>query len=665
MVSILLTAPAFFDESLQRKRESAEVWDKADEEDGTGLYPVRVWNEIVNCGGSFCTITFERLCVPYTKTHDPAETADAAERESPAETIDAAEKEPLNKTINDVNNDAARAGSYFADYRLLVRDVDGNIMTEQIVACFPVCFEECYWIRDFSGDGFADLAFCTSYQIDEDYRRSDMRNTFFIWNEENSCFEESVLPLDAPTAWESVSVPLWNEELSVVISFAGNDDVAGNPVLEMYSFLHGEWQKVRRLESVYSEDEFESLDKPKFMGQRRELLYVGGEVTGESIVESGYDAGTVWCRRDSVWSRYYEGNLSLYPDAWYFAKMEESMEGVIVEKYVRIRQQEVAGDLTLRPESTTSEERNQGQNGTVADEGHMGETGEAYRRVYDSWSDMREDWDLPYAAQETFEVLLELYGQVDMLGDYEPGDTGLYPLYLDAFYKMIKQDELVTDLESGDAVVLSELSFFERPLYPLEEGEDAYQPELYEYYFFDVDGDGAPELTVHQHAAGFMVFDYDMRTDSYSVWYDAEACWYMLLGSKKVLWAWDGRYLAFYQLDESGKEVGETFCLSDYYNSEQAVYLVMLPKFAEGSEGGIEERAQGMYSRADDQWYFRVTGEQYAKITQRYWDAYETGQECMEQKALTYEELFGALTEAESDEYDNEVCGMFAYRDGE
>lgn len=674
--SVLFAAAAFWNRSLLEKQDPGQILsaetcgtDALSGEETAEASPVLVWAECVTMGKRSCTITFERMGPPYKDGQTDTDTARADECES----TDAVRMEEYGSI-----------GALFADYRLSVRDVDGGLLSAQMVPHFPVGFEETYWIRDFSGDGFVDIAFCTSCQTEEDYRRRDMKNTFLIWNVETSCFEEHILPLGEASAWESVGILLWNEELSSVISFAGDDD-AGKPVLEMYSFIGGDWQKVRRLESIYAEDGSESPDRPEFMGQRRELLYVDGEVDGENILESNYEAGTIWCRRDSVWSRYYEGNLCLYPDPWYFNRIETPIGGMMAEKYVRVRQEDDAADLPACREEYDEESAlwQEGADGLPAEQ----ESG-AYRRVYENWSRMREEWELPYVDTETFEFLLQCYENVDMSGEYEQGDQELYPLYLDAFYKLVKQDALVTDPENGETVVMSELSFFERPLYPLEEGEDAYQPEQYAYYFFDMDGDGAPELTVYQRAVGFLVFDYDLQTDSYSVWYDAEACWYMLSGSKKVLWAWDGgTYLAFYQLDENGEEGGQTFCLSGYYDGEQALYLVMLPKgrtFADTPDEGKAEssgaadekqsenagaggaltgaampermKAQGMYSVADDQWYFRVTGEQYSKITERYWDAYETADRRMDQEALTYEELFGTfLTEAGGNDDGNPV----------
>ena len=554
-----------------------EQGDAGGETDGTEAvseafeesFPVLVWSESVSCGESSYQMRFERISPLY-----------------------------------DTAPDTAEMPSYHADYMLSLWDADGALVSEQVVADFPVRMEAVYWIRDFSGDGFADIALCTTY------KSSNMMNTFYIWNTEVSRYEASSLPLKDDASMETG--PLWNEELSCVITFHGTDWDASMPVLEMYSFLGGEWQIVRRLEAIGIEGQYHGDHILDYSGERRELLYENGEVIGETIVKSSYDAGTIWYRPDSVWSCYYEGNLCLYPDGRYWEKIETSVGGFPVEKYVRMREDD-----------------------------------EAYQREYDDWHDMLEDRRLPYVDTETFAFLRDAYADVDFSGEFERGDLDTYPRYLDAFYQLFCGDALLTDRETGETMLLSDFRFFE-DLFLSEEGEDGAwsKKDQYSFYFFDMDGDGAPELTVYQFAEGYVVLDYDEETDAYTIWYDAEACWYGLVGSRKMLWAWDGRYLAFYQLDENGDAACETFCGSMYYNGEEAVYLVMLPTCAKEDERLIvpdEIRAQGRYSRWDEQWYFRVTGDQYGEITDAFWDAYES---CYGQKDLetyTYEELFGAL----------------------
>lgn len=528
--------------------------------------PVLVWSESVSCGGASYQMRFDRISPLY-----------------------------------DTASDTAGTPSYHADYRLSLLDADGAIMSEQVVADFPALFEEVYWIRDFSGDGFVDIAFCTTY------KSSNMMNIFYIWNTENARYEASSLPLKDHASMETGA--LWNEELSCVITFHDTDWDTAMPVLEMYSFVDGEWQIVRRLEAIGIEGEY-YMDHLEYSGERRELLYENGEVIGETIVESNYDAGTIWYRPDSVWSCYHEGNLCLYPDERYWERSETSVGGFPVVRYVRVREDD-----------------------------------EAYRREYDDWHDMLEDRKLPYADTETFAFLRDAYADVDFSGEFERGDLSTYPRYLDAFYQLFCGDALLTDRETGEAMLLSDFRFFE-DFFLSEEVEDRgwSKKDRYSFYFFDMDGDGAPELTVYQFAVGYVVLDYDEETDAFTIWYDAEACWYGLVGSRKMLWAWDGRYLAFYQLDENGDAACETFCGSMYYNGEEAVYLVMLPNYAREEERIFvpeDIRAQGRYSRSDEQWCFRVTGEQYEEITDAFWDAYES---CYEQKDLetyTYEELFG------------------------
>ncbi len=555
----------FGQEVQETAKESART--ESDSEELEESFPVLVWSESVSCGESSYQMRFDRISPLY-----------------------------------DTAPDTADAPSYHADYRLSLLDADGAVVSEQIVADFPVYMEEVYWIQDFSRDGFADIAFCTTY------KRSNMMNTFYIWNMERSRYEASSLPLEDDASMEVG--PLWNEELSCVITFHGWDWDTAQPVLEMYSFVDGGWQIVRRLEAIGIEGQYHGDYILDYSGERRELLYENGEVIGETIVESNYDVGTIWYQSDSVWSCYYEGNLCLYPDERYWERSETSVGGVFVKKYV----------------SRT----------------------EPYRRERGDWRDMLDDRRLPYADEETFQFLKDAYADIDFSGEYEIGDIDTYPLYLEAFYKLIQGDALLTDRETGGTMLLSEFRFFE-DFFLSEEVEDGAwsKKDNYTFHFFDMDGDGAPELTVYQYAEGYVVLDYDAGTDTFTVWCDAESCHDWVIGSRKLLWSWYGQYMEFYLLDENGEKECSTFCGDVYHDGEEANFHVMVPEYVKGDERisvPEEMQAQGMYSKVDGQWYFRLTGEQYLEITRACRDAYyELVHGRKDLETYTYEELFGAL----------------------
>ncbi|MDE6675390.1 MAG: hypothetical protein K2K19_11380, partial [Acetatifactor sp.] len=106
------------------------------------------------------------------------------------------------------------AGQRRADYRLTVKDEAGQVIASQMIVNYPIPFEEAYWLEDFSGDGMADLAFCTDKTIGTGYIGSTLET--FIWNEENRCYEHKQLPgISWDDAWPRS--PSWNREESVII----------------------------------------------------------------------------------------------------------------------------------------------------------------------------------------------------------------------------------------------------------------------------------------------------------------------------------------------------------------------------------------------------------------------------------------------------------------
>ena len=124
-----------------------------------------------------------------------------------------------------------------------------------------------------------------------------------------------------------------------------------------------------------------------------------------------------------------------------------------------------------------------------------------------------------------------------------------------------------------------------------------------------------------------------------------ENFWYAILGSKKIAWIWDGKYLAFYQLGSGGDVECQTLGISSWFNEEESLQMVMLPVYTK--EEGIDIpdwlKEQGVFSQSDGQWFFRITETQYEELMAPYWEAYFESEEEIEKVTYTYEELFGSL----------------------
>lgn len=212
-----------------------------------------------------------------------------------------------------------------ADYRLMVVDGAGNAVWKQDMIHYPVCFEEVHWMVDVSGDGYADIIFCTDY-ISQPLPNAELQ--FLIWDGEKGQY---VLrnPVEG-----YVYGPLWNEGMS---GFAFYEKGFNNWVHDkkMYVFDEGGWTLRAEItvdsenrDKPYFEDGFqEEIYYKELAYFRREIIYGDGGKSREII-------------RDDTWDGdkdYYdkEKHLQLYPGyEWEVLEMELDTGGTVL-KYVK------------------------------------------------------------------------------------------------------------------------------------------------------------------------------------------------------------------------------------------------------------------------------------------------------------------------------------------
>lgn len=256
---------------------------------------------------------------------------------------------------------------------------------------------------------------------------------------------------------------------------------------------------------------------------------------------------------------------------------------------------------------------------------------------YEYWADFSYEKNLPYAGRQTFEAVRGFYSEIDFFGEFQKGDTEVYGEYREAFLKLLQNEMPFRNRESDENVYLKDFGRF----------KEKYAPQELEYYFFDMNEDGFPELTIENNWDTY-IFQYDAKADAFVLWYSMESGWYSLIGSRKVMWLGEGKYLAFYLLDQEGEAECETFFLANWFNEEESLYVVMVPQYhREAGRITVTEdmKAEGIYERYSGQWYFRVTEEQWYELADIYLEAERTAREKIKDVTYTYEELFGSLVQ--------------------
>ncbi len=256
---------------------------------------------------------------------------------------------------------------------------------------------------------------------------------------------------------------------------------------------------------------------------------------------------------------------------------------------------------------------------------------------YEHWTDFSYERNLPYTSQQTFEAVRGFYSEIDFFGEFQKGDTEVYGEYKEAFFKLLQNEMPFFNRETGENVYWKDFGFGDyKKKYDLQE---------LEYCFFDMNEDSFPELTIKKNGDSY-IFQYDAEADACVLWYSMESGWYSLIGSRKVMWLGEGKYLAFYLLDQEGRVECETFFFANWFNEEESLYVVMIPQYNRET-GRItvaeEMKAEGIYERCSGQWYFRVTEEQWDELVDIYLEAEQMAREKIKDVTYTYEELFGSL----------------------
>lgn len=203
------------------------------------------------------------------------------------------------------------SGALRADYCLTVRDEAGDIIASQTIVNYPVSYEEAYWLEDFSGDGIADIAFCTDMSIGTDYWGTALKT--FVWNGKEKCYEYRELPECGMNF-----CPVWNREEAVMIRPAG--PVSDPDCWEVYSIVDGQWQRVRRLEPVEEPDENGQTKRAGY----REILYRDEEILEERYME---EKGGIWLKSDYT--------VNLYPFGKEWTNVPVTIGGRTLDKVVR------------------------------------------------------------------------------------------------------------------------------------------------------------------------------------------------------------------------------------------------------------------------------------------------------------------------------------------
>lgn len=241
---------------------------------------------------------------------------------------------------------------------------------------------------------------------------------------------------------------------------------------------------------------------------------------------------------------------------------------------------------------------------------------------------------IPYADEETYEIIKGAYEKVDFCGEFRTGDRDIYDEYKVIFFKLLHNEIAFIKLETGEESYFKDVTELHGKI------------EEYDYYFFDVDEDGKPELGVRDSSNQYF-FKYDSETERCILWDTIEGAWEQWFGSLKLGNPWGGgQYMLFTQLNKEKDATVETECFSIWFSEEECLHMVMLPIYKDKQKEVVVTdamKACGILDLSRGQWFFRLTDGQYEEITAAYMEAYDLAEEERKKITYTYDELFGSL----------------------
>ena len=257
------------------------------------LSPGVIWSEFVENEGKYI-ITFERTSIPYSHIY-------------------------------------SEIYGMMADYKLTVKNENDNTIWERRVTNYPIQYEEVYWIKDISKDGYPDIIFCTDY-IGQP--TPNTRLDFWIWNSKKEEFELMNLPV------KYMLMPIWNERLSTLMFFEeGFNHYVDD--MKMYSFDEEEWKLYSEVITDTQSDEkcvFKNgFEEEKYYKELdyfwREVFYKDEQIIAENLLENA-----PWWDENSIWYRDNDENEPLYPERMWKREHIGLAKGKDICKYIMVKQ---------------------------------------------------------------------------------------------------------------------------------------------------------------------------------------------------------------------------------------------------------------------------------------------------------------------------------------
>ena len=252
-----------------------------------------------------------------------------------------------------------------------------------------------------------------------------------------------------------------------------------------------------------------------------------------------------------------------------------------------------------------------------------------------------EDIDIesvePFVDEKLWRYIKKVYDEVDYDIQFLRGDELKYDLYREQFIKLLKEEIPVVDKKGYEKTLSHFGEINEDDSYP------DYAPDHDNYYFYDVDGDGTPELGMTNNRRFLYIFKYEEEADKIVMW-DVYYRSASLMGTGKFYWSGPRGDNGMMGLDQNGdytlltrfRVEGDPKYISD--GDDGWAFFVTLPDYAELEEWMLE---QATYKNTFlfPNYCFRLTKGQFDELEERFSEASRESDKKKEEITYTYDEL--------------------------
>lgn len=244
---------------------------------------------------------------------------------------------------------------------------------------------------------------------------------------------------------------------------------------------------------------------------------------------------------------------------------------------------------------------------------------------------------------ETYSKIERAYNKLNFNVSFNTGNIEEYSLYKKQFCRLLKNEAMFTEKETGEEFYLNEYGYFS-----IDVDLGRYDLNNYTYYLYDINGDESPELCISDNSRFTYVISYDIKSDLFTLWQRYETPYIYLLGTKKIGYSGNAKD-AFFMLDEDGEYDCFIWFKTEGYRDletqkDSCIFMVSLPQYVDqyNQEELTEHmREQAVYDENQDLYYFRVTEKQYNSLTRDYFKMVKSAKKAIKKVDFTYEKLSG------------------------